>query len=198
MSAVRLAILGAGSLRYGLGIVGSLATYFGERPLEIRMYDADFERLDLFDRLLRLSSAGNFASHNLISTTDPAEALEDANAIVLAIEPHCAQKLLRGDSAPNDEALVELALERLLRDVSSDTSVLSLLDPTVAVPRETYHRVPWAGPVSEYDRVRIPMQILRWLNKEEMLYELFEAYDRSPIKAWLDDPRTAELVLGRT
>lgn len=204
MEPTKLAILGAANMRCGPAIVGSLASYFGERPLEIRMYDADEERLDTFDRLARLCFVSTYASHILISTIDPSEALNEADLIVLAIDPNCAGRLLhpRVESEEYVEPYnadakdVDLAVAFLLANVPDSIPVLSLLEPGVSVPRMAYSRLNWPAPLDQGSRYRVPMQILRWLNKEEMPYELLSGYDDSPLKAWLDDPRSGDLVLG--
>src|SRR5947209_12666480 len=95
MSVTRLAILGAGSVRCTTPVIASLATYFGERPLEIRMFDADMERLDLFDRLARLCFMMTKNEHTLISTCDAAEAIENAERAVLQVGENCARRYLR-------------------------------------------------------------------------------------------------------
>src|SRR4051794_39669255 len=95
MSIMRLAILGGGSVRCSPAVLASLATYFGERPLEIRMFDADVERLDLFDRLARLCFAMTKNPHTLISTTDAVEATEAADRVILQVGENCARKYLK-------------------------------------------------------------------------------------------------------
>ena len=51
-------------------MIASLANYFGERPLDIVMFDADSERLDLFDRFARLTFSAMNSTHHLRSTDD--------------------------------------------------------------------------------------------------------------------------------
>jgi len=195
MPVSRLTVLGAGSTRCAPGIVGSLASYFGELPLEIRFYDADEERLDTFDRLARLCFESYGVSHLLISTTDPIEALADTEAVILAIDANCAHRMLAKSAEPQ-ESDIQTAVNRLIGDLPTDVAMLSLLDESISLPRTAYYRSPWPGPLADESRYRLPMQILRWLNKEDMLYDLLSSNEHSPLKAWLDDPRTADMVLG--
>jgi hypothetical protein len=165
------------------------------------MYDADEERLDLFDRLARACFMATYAPHELMSTTDVDEALEDRDLIVVALGANCARRYLRatrtsGVADVGDLGMVEQAVGDILGPVPSAVPVLSLLDPSVLLPRATYQRLDWPAPVPEEQRFALPLQILRWLNKEESIFELINANDHSPLKAWLDDPRSAEIVLG--
>lgn len=201
MSVVRLTVLGAGNVQKAPSIVGSLANYFGERPLKITFYDADEERVDLFDRLARLCFVSNYSSHELSTTIDPREALAEADLIVLALDANCARKYLKserpgGFAAPDELSLIEQAVADLLGGVSPSIPVLSLLDSEISVPRATYNRLSWPPPMSEATERAMPMQVIRWLRKEDMLYELFSTTDHSPLQAWLNDPTSAELVLG--
>src|SRR5579862_3123007 len=95
MGPIHVAILGAGSVRCTPAVVGSLATYFGERDLQIRMYDADMERLDLFDRFARLCFAMTKNGHGLISTVSADEAVVGADRVLLQIGENCARKYLK-------------------------------------------------------------------------------------------------------
>ncbi|MGV3618974.1 MAG: hypothetical protein ACO1SV_26910 [Fimbriimonas sp.] len=199
MEPIALTIVGAGSVQCGPAIIGSLASYFGERPLEVRLYDADEERLDLFDRLARLVFGDTVVEHHLKSYTDAVEALDGSRLVVLALDHNCARKYLRQTDAPvpidDDEALRE-AVDRIMPTIPAEALLLSLLPTTIPVAQPMYYRVGWPPPVDEEACRSIPFQILRWLNKEEGVYALVDAHERSPFKQWLDDPSTAEPVIG--
>lgn len=83
MSTVKLAVIGAGSLEQAIPMVASLATYFGERPLEITFYHPEEERLDLVDRFARLCFLMTKSTHSLRSTIRLEEAMEDVDRVVL-------------------------------------------------------------------------------------------------------------------
>jgi hypothetical protein len=191
--------LGAGSVRCSPAVIASLATYFGERPLEIRMYDADLERLDLFDRLARLCFIMTKNGHNLVSTTDSAEAIEGANRVVLQVGDNCARKYLKerhrmgiADLAPS--AMIEQAVEEMLGEVPVDADILSLQRPDIAIPRLRYYRLDWLGEPTPAERFSFPHQALRWIRGEEYTHEFLREHERSPFKRWLDDVESAVLV----
>jgi hypothetical protein len=200
MGSIPLTILGAGSVQYGPAVIGSLASYYGERPLDVRLFDADEERLDLFDRLARLVFEGTSVDHGVKALEDPTEALVESQLVVLAVDENCARKLLRREKAEvpfEADAAIQAAVDRLVPLIPEDALVLSLMPRMVTVGRDTYYRMAWPPSVDEEGMLAIPMQVLRWLNDEEMFYPLLESHERSPFKQWLDDPSSAEPVIGR-
>src|SRR4051812_22492709 len=118
MSSVVLAVMGAGSVRCTPPVLLSLATYFGERHIEIRLWDADDERLDLFDRFARLCFMANKTHHTLISTDSESDALKDADLVLFQVGVNCAMKFLRrerkqGVATLGSSAMVEQTVEML-------------------------------------------------------------------------------------
>lgn len=201
MDFTRVAILGGGSVRCAVPVLASLATYFGERPLEIRMYDADLERLDLFDRFARVCFLMTKSTHKLVSTTIFAEAVEDVDKVILEVGGNCAHKFLRetrrmGIATLERTAMVEQATEEMLGFIPPEAQILSLQGPEVDIPRDHY-RLDWPPPVAVESRPGVPHQVLRWVRGEEYLHELLAEHERSPLKAWLDDPESATSVTGR-
>jgi hypothetical protein len=198
MAAINLAVLGAGSVRCTAPLVSALATYYGERPLEIRLYDEDEERLDLFDRFARYCFRFTNAHHEVRLRPDPVEALEGAERVILQVGPNCARKRLKARGASfrgdNREA-VEAALEDLVALIPEGALVVSLLPPDVRVPLEHFYRLGWPGELSLPERTALPHTILRVLNGEEYPVDWIRGEERSPLKAWLDDPETAEVVI---
>jgi hypothetical protein len=191
VEARKLAILGIGSLRCGHPIVSSLATYFGERRLAIHFFDADPERLDLYDLLARSLFQFNKATHELTSTEDPAEVLEEADAVILALGDNCARKyrgLPRGKSADK----LELAQE-LLENVPPGVPVLSLLAAEAKLDREDTWNLAWPPELTDPERAAIPHQILRYLRGDEYPYPWFQEYGQTPLKTWLDNPAALPL-----
>jgi hypothetical protein len=199
MTTMRLAILGAGSIRCSPAVIASLATYFGERPLEIRMFDSDLERLDLFDRLARVCFIMTKSTHTLISTTNASEASEGADRVVLQVGDNCARRYLKethrmGIADLDPSAMIEQAVEEMLGAVSLEAEVLSLQRPDIAIPREYYYRLDWLVEPTRYERFAFPHQALRWIRGEEYTHEFLREQERSPLKQWLDDVGSAELV----
>ena len=196
---MRVAILGAGSVRCTPAVIASLATYFGERPLEVRMFDADMERLDLFDRLARLCFIMTKSTHSLISTTDAAEASENAERVVLQVGENCARKYLKerhrmGIADLAAEAMIEQAVEEMLGGVPGNAEILSLQRPGIAIPRAHYYRVDWTEEPTLGERFAFPHQALRWIRGEEYTHQFLRDHERFPLKAWLDDVHSLDRV----
>jgi hypothetical protein len=195
---MRLAIIGAGSVRCSVAVLASLATYFGERPLEIRLYDADEERLDLFDRLARHLFFVNRNSNALQATTDPDEALLDADRVVLQVDENCARKLIRQrmgsfpSVALQPSEVISMALEYLVeRKLDQQADVLSLQREDVRVPLDYYFRLDWPQDISGQQRVSVPHQIMRWVREEEYVTDLLAEHEKTPLKDWLNDVNSA-------
>lgn len=102
--------MGAGSVRAAPPVLATLAGYFGERELDIALYDADEERVDLADRLARALFLATKATHRLSAGTDAAQALAGADHVVFCLGENCALKFLGLRRMPA-HADLELPLE---------------------------------------------------------------------------------------
>jgi hypothetical protein len=192
MNSTRLAVLGIGSVRCGAPIIASLATFFGERPLDIRLYDADAERLDLFDRFARVCFLITKAPHGLMSTESPEEALQDAELVVLSLSGNCAIRLLKSRGVEPAPGPVPQAIDILDLGSYSNACILSLQREPLEL--EAYYRTPWPADITDQERAAFPFQLLRWLNEEEYPHELLRQCEKSPLKAWMDNPTTAQFI----
>lgn len=186
MEVVRLAIIGAGSMRCTPTVVGSLATYFGERPLEVRMFDADEERLDLFARFATSLFRFNSAPHTVMATLDVEEALSGADFVILQVGENCARRFLKRSPGQN----VQEALSRISLLIPGSSEVLSLQKVDIQVPLEGYRSLPCEPEPDLSKRGVLAHQILRWIRGEEYPHEFLRENERSPIRAWLDNPHT--------
>lgn len=83
MEQASVAVLGVGSLRFGPPVLAALATYFGERPLEVVLYDERPEILDAMHRLARSFFKIRDARHAIVSTTDLDEAIRLADRYIV-------------------------------------------------------------------------------------------------------------------
>lgn len=202
MDLMRLAIVGAGSVRCGPAVVGALASYFGERPLEVRLFDADAERVDLMDRLARVAFTQGQCTHRLLSGTDLEESLEGVDCMILCLDENGGRRLLAAmgqvkyawpetgsDQAPVGRAdhVVGLAVERVLARAPNGIPVLDLTLSGLDEPPMRIHLL-WPDELSEDERSRRPFEILRLILGDESTVELILAHERSPIKRWLDNP----------
>ncbi|MBX7131412.1 MAG: hypothetical protein K1X67_01925 [Fimbriimonadaceae bacterium] len=194
MKPLRLAVLGIGSVRCAPPIIGALASYFGDQDLEVRLYDEDAERLDLFDRLARRCFAVEKAKHLLIAVDDVREALEGADMVILAIGENCARRFLKKHTekgkgkkvkvGASREEVMRAALDSMMRSVPDGAPVLDLTRGTG--PRPDTHHLDWPAELSEIQRQETPFQVLRWIRAEDLLGPLIDAHRRSPIKDWID------------
>jgi hypothetical protein len=197
VESVKLTIVGAASLRCGIPVVASLATYFGERPLEVSFYDADEERLELFSAFARKAFKFSDNPHTLRSSTDVLEMLEDADRVVLQLDENCARKENKASGfKPESSGAEEIsaALGRFALGIPNQAGVISLLMPEVRIPLDYYYRLDWPGPIGLEEKRSIPHQLLRWIREEEYLHDIFREYERSPLKSWMDDVSTAIVV----
>lgn len=193
MEPITLAVLGVGNVRYTPRVLATLAGYFGERHMRIVLYDPDEERLDLFHRLARSFFAFAKSTHELDAIGDPDEALANADLVIVQLEENAARKILkvpRGRRAPNLAKAVQITLANL----SPTAETLCLLEPGVQLPVRRYRRLEWGPPLTEAERVAVPHQSLRWIHGEDYPFEIMAECEQSPLKAWLEDPSTAQLV----
>jgi hypothetical protein len=202
MSVMRLAVMGAGSVRCSPAVICSLATYFGERPMEVILYDSDAERLDLFDRFARMCFLAAKNPTTILATEDAQEALAESNKVVLQVGENCARRYLKetrrqGFADFDGSALVEQAIEIMLGQLERHVDVLSLQRAGIDLPVDAFISPQWPGDLTEEERRAVPFQILRWVHGEDYLHEIFRENERSPLKTWLDDANALEFVRHR-
>ncbi len=162
----RLTVLGAGSVQYGPAICGGLACFFGERPLEIRFWDPDPERLDLFDRFARYLFKLNKTPHLLMSTEDAAEAIFGADRIVIGLDQHGAEMAQPAGTA-------EEVIAFLRPSFPDGVAVLDLRrDASIPEPDEDALRA-------------LPHEIIRYLHGDEYAHDFLKEQQDSPVKQWL-------------
>lgn len=209
MALERLAVLGIGSVRCAPAILGALGAYFGERELEVRLFDADTERLDLFDRLGRLCSLVGETQHRVTAHEDWREAADGADAAIVCVGENCARHMLgvrqliasvEGDAVVLAAQRGRLGREKLVpKTTGARADVLAeALEPVFAelagrrslslvrgfaAPCEAWD---WPAAPAEADRRALPHQVLRWVRAEEPVRELLDQHAASPLRAWLD------------
>lgn len=165
--------------------------------MEVALYDADAERLELFDSFARTAFTANANGHKVMSSLDAAEALDGAQKVVLQLDDNCARKEAKARSAEvhdTSSANIVQALGWLLDGLHNETQVVSLLFRDIHVPLDYYYRLDWPPEINAEQRRSIPHQVLRWIRGDEYLFELFKEFQRSPLKDWLEDRSTATVV----
>lgn len=166
MQWTRIAVLGAGSIDHAPSIIAALANYFGERPFEITLWDADAERLDLMCRFARVCCT-IMRSQHVVST---AEKLED----VL------------------DEADLCMVLgESDLSELSDRSELRMLLIGRQSDGKE--HLKGWTSAQVDREPYKAFHQILRWVRSDEYPFDWLSQHADTPLKYWLDR-FTAEMI----
>jgi len=153
--------------------------------------------LDLFDRFARTAFLVNDTGHTVTAGTDAHEMLEGAHRIVLQVGENCARKETKTSRAlmpANESQIIAESLERILEGREVYADVLSLEPPDVRIPLASYYRLDWPLEQDWETRMAVPHQVLRWVRGEEQLYRVFEEYQNSPFKRWLDDVSVATAV----
>jgi hypothetical protein len=195
----RLAVLGIGNPCCGIAVIASLATYFGERPLEVCLYDPDAEFLDIYDRLARLAFKTGKATHHLVASEDEAETLEGSNRVISMLSPRSARIYRKRHGKRFEAELdpVQFAVEDLLTGVEPGAKVLSLQDEGLQYPLGVYRLDCWPDPMEESLIGTVAHQVHRYLLDDEPVYGMLKDQDKSPLKRWLDNPLAAEFVSKR-
>lgn len=193
---MRLAILGIGHPECGLPVIGALATYFGERPLELRLYDPDPELLDLYDRLARLAFKVTRSTHQLLATEDPAEALEDASRVVLQISNRSARAFVKQNGPKHREVgdPIQFTVNELLAAVPLEARVLSLQSEPLDYPIGVFQLDGWPPRIEPALIPGVLHQTHRYLLDDEPLFDVFRDGEAAPLKGWLENPLAARFV----
>ncbi|MCW5942282.1 MAG: hypothetical protein KIS66_08615 [Fimbriimonadaceae bacterium] len=185
--------IGVGNMAVAPAVVATLGTYFGERPLEVRLFDADEERADLMQRFAEMVFQIEKTGHQLVLCGHLGEAMEGAERVVLSPEANFSRRLAR----LSDPAQAwDVALSSVARAVPKGVACLSLLGPEIRVPLRDYYRIEWPPPIGPDQLRAMPHQILRWLRTDEYVQPFLRQHAGSPLKRWIDDPSSADLVLG--
>jgi hypothetical protein len=86
-------VVGAGSVRCAPPVLSSVAAPRFERPIELRLYDANAERLDLMARLAERLFEIARVEHEVQSTDSLDEAVRGSDAVVVCLYEDCARRM---------------------------------------------------------------------------------------------------------
>lgn len=186
MSSREIAIFGIGSLRFGPPIVASLASYFGDSNTNIRLWDADAERLDLMHRLAQVCFVIEESQHEMSVPESFEEVVENVDAAIICLEEYCEH----AHSKSKSYVLAVSLADQICGLLPESADILWLGEPVEH--RRLTTSLDWPAPLSEQEQWTLPHQILRYIHGEEYPLDLLKKFEHSPIKRWLDDPR-AEL-----
>jgi hypothetical protein len=148
----------------GPSVLAALAQVFGERRLEITLWDPSDEMLEVMDRLGRHLFALAENDPALRATTDTVEALD------------ASQKVIWCGGAGFEHLLAEKEIV-VLKGVEE--------------PNASHWRINWPPEPTPKEVKARPLQLLRWLNEEDYPWDLLKQCANSPLASWLDNPLSA-------
>ena len=184
MNSTNIVLLGAGNVRCSPPALSSLAQCSLGENVDLKLWDADEERLDLFDRLARHLFDAKDSQVRILASSDLAEMLEGAHIVIIQLGSSCARKYLQSvDLAPDDA--VAQALSRIAPSVPDEAHVASLLPPHRHVPFAHAKKLHWPRELDEKHRAEVLFQVLRVLNGEDSVYPLLKANEESPLVSWI-------------
>lgn len=174
MEPMVLCVVGAGNPFLAPTMLGTLASYFGERSIDLRLYDPSAEMVDLFDRLARLLFKLGKADHSIRSGDKYAELLEGADRVLLMLEDRSAKILVgaREDAVEEAHALVSKSIPAGCWRLTVDDDLCRMFN--------------WPVPDRDAPKPGLLLQISRYLLAEESPMHLIADNDRSLFKSWLD------------
>lgn len=174
----RVAIIGVGNLPVLAPVLASVAQYFGERTLEVRLWDPSSERVDVAQCLaFRLFRAAG-AMHKVYGDTNIADALAGASDVVSILDPDMLTRFSQ----------VELALEQFRSRISvllsEDARVLSVAG--LPGPLPSSYVTSWPTVPEGAEHRLFPHQVLRWIREDEHPFEILAANEKTSLSDWLD------------
>lgn len=190
-----VALIGAGHLAVSVPVLASLSSYFGERPMTLTLFDPDSEKVDLAFRLAQTVFTCAKAEHALAVTDSLDELAGDFTRVVYCANARSARIVNRWagvEATCTDGASIEQAVAYLHAHLMSTASkegtplVLSLLPSEVLLPGLKHSRIDWPKAWIDDRDGRLAHQVLRWVRGDEPVFDLIQAYKRSPFLRWLD------------
>lgn len=162
MHLTRIAVLGAGSIEHGPSAIAALANYFGERPFEIALWDADAERLDLMCRFARVCCSIMRSQHLVTTADELVDVLDGADLCMVLGEP----------ALPDLSAFFGERSPRIL-----------FLGPA---PEGAEGLEAWSSQLLAPEPYQAFHQLLRWIRSDEYPMEWLSRHEDTPLKTWLD------------
>ncbi|MBL8088288.1 MAG: hypothetical protein JNM85_09515 [Chthonomonas sp.] len=210
--AIKITLLGAGNPCVSPQVLAALATYFGERPLDVCLYDPDPERLDLHARLARFLAEHGTTRYPIMDTVDLESALMDTSLLLGALDDNGAQRIAspRPHSKPlkkrlpNEWSFEEQPLEDELPKLPEEEArtraaeavhlaggpeMLVMVGTNLGPGPHVLSHLPELGwpsqPILE-DVGALPHLILRWVRGDDSIANLLVENEQSPLKGWID------------
>lgn len=108
----------------------------------------------------------------------PPESLSEHTKQLLSVPDH--------ESLSRREAM-EAALAVLLPQIPESARVLSLMREVDVPARPQTQAIAWPEPLSEVQESLLPHQILRWVRRDEEMFDLMTSGKSTPLRVWLDE-----------
>lgn len=163
-------------MQLALGVLGGLATYFGERPLDIRLFDPDPDFLNLSLRI----------GQSLLLIAQSTNRMAAYPELEIAMEATQRVIFMQKDAGSADRELPCKDQGRDLNEILGDIPVLCLVQPPVDSLTHIEILLDWPKPIDDHSRIQFAFQILRWANGEEYPLEFLKGEDARPLHQWLD------------
>lgn len=121
-------------MRCGPPVLSALATWSPDDLVTIKLFDANEERLDLFDRFIRECLDKANTEHVVMATSQPEEALAQATDVLFCVHEDCARRLF-GRNEPNlyDPPTPENVRDQVRGDPNSPTPPHKLSQQTHSI-----------------------------------------------------------------
>lgn len=179
---VHIAIIGVGNLEVGPPLMATIAQYFGERPLAIRLYDPNHEIAELIGLLAKALFNVTDSVHILGVFEDYCEALAGAHGVIFC--PDYPGEELWTKHHPDFPEKKGFA-DAVLSQANDAVSVINLTDDYDDMRMREWG--PWPGFLEEDALDEMPHQILRWIHDDDSPHELLEANKISPFREWIEE-----------
>lgn len=181
MSAIALTVIGSGNLSLLPHVMGGLASWYGERPLDIRLFDPSFDNLELSFRIGQSLCLIAGSTHELNRYDRASIALDGAARVIYMAAD------LPSTEANQPSLLVGLA------ELFAEVPVLNLTATEVPPSLVCQTLLTWPMVNDGASGLSFAFQLLRWANSEEYPTEFLQPEMARPLHRWLDDPNVTEL-----
>ncbi len=170
-------------------VLGALASYYGERPLDVRLFDPHPDFLELSFRIGKSLFLIAKSTHRIAAYSDLAIALEATDRIIYM--PANSNR----DENSNQQAPSHFNdgdWKNELKILPEDVHILNLVQEELLNPTASKALTGWPTPMGAESSLVFAFQILRWANGEDYPLNFLNSDDARPLHRWLDNPSALE------
>lgn len=176
-------LIGAGTMPIAPPVLGGLAQYFGERPLDIRLYDPSPDFLDISSRIASSLFLMSKSTHAITAYESLETALEYADLALFMVPDFRAASFSRQLEC---ESATGASVLKCLTPQLANIPVLNLTAVETPDELNVHSLLDWPIPCGDHGDIKFAFQVLRWANEEEYPYQFLEPQDSTPLHRWLD------------